>query len=142
MFGVVPKSLWNRVSPADEANRVLLACNLLLIQTPNGLVLVETGMGDRWPERERERYEVKTLVDHAEALSSAGYKNDDVKAVVISHLHFDHAGGATRFEQGQLVPTYPKAKYFVQRGEWEFAHNANARAKASYRSEDFEPLSE
>ncbi len=60
--------------------------------------------------------------------------------MIISHLHFDHAGGATRAVDGKLVPTFPKAKYYVQRGEWEFAHNANARAKASYRSDDFEPL--
>ncbi len=140
MYGVVPKTLWNKVAPADEANRVELACNLLLIETPNGRVLVETGMGDRWEARERERYAVRTLLDHSRVLDSVGLSNEDVDAVVISHLHFDHAGGATRLLDGQLVPTFPKAKYYVQKGEWQFAHNANARAKASYRPDDFEPL--
>jgi glyoxylase-like metal-dependent hydrolase (beta-lactamase superfamily II) len=140
MFGVVPKTLWSRQSAADELNRVLLACNLLLIETPNARVLVETGMGDRWSEKEKERYEVKTLIDHSNALKQLGLSNQEIDAVVISHLHFDHAGGATRLVDGQLVPTYPKAKYYVQRGEWELAHNANLRARASYRSDDFEPL--
>lgn len=142
MFGVVPKTLWSRLLPADEDNRVLLACNLLLIDTAAGRVLVETGMGERWADRERERYQIKTLFDHANALADLGLSNDDIDAVVISHLHFDHAGGATRLADGKLVPTYPKAKYYVQKGEWEMAHNANARARGSYRAEDFEPLKE
>lgn len=142
MFGVVPKPLWNRLAPSDELNRVLLSCNLLLIETQHGRVLLETGMGDRWLGREKERYEVNSLLDHANVLESVGLTNSDVDAVVISHLHFDHAGGATRLVGGKLVPTFPKAHYYVQRGEWEFAHNANARAKASYRPDDFEPLKE
>ncbi len=142
MFGVVPKTLWSKVSASDSQNRVQLACNLLLIQTPAGRVLVETGMGNRWSDREKERYEVESLLDPATMLSGAGLSNDDVDAVVISHLHFDHAGGATRQLDGKLVPTFPRARYFVQRGEWEFAHNANARARASYRPDDFEPLKE
>lgn len=142
MFGVVPKPLWSRLSPADDLNRVLLACNLLLIETPSGRVLVETGMGDRWPERERERYEMKTLIERWQALARVGLSNEDVDAVVVSHLHFDHAGGATRLVDGKLIPTYPQARYYVQKGEWELAHKDNARARASYRADDFEPLAE
>jgi glyoxylase-like metal-dependent hydrolase (beta-lactamase superfamily II) len=140
MYGVVPKPLWEKASPPDESNRVLLTCNLLLIDSGEKLVLVETGMGDRWAERDKDRYEIKTLINHASALQSAGYKNEDVDAVIISHLHFDHAGGATRYQGDELVPTYPNAKYYVQSGEWELAHKANARAKASYRPDDFLPL--
>lgn len=142
MFGVVPKPLWGEVSPADELNRILLSCNLLLIETDSGRVLVETGMGDRWSERDRERYEIQSLVDHANVLKELSLTNEDVDRVVISHLHFDHAGGATRLVDGKLMPTFPRAKYYVQKGEWEFAHKANARAKASYRLDDFEPLKE
>ena len=140
MFGVVPKTLWSRVSPADTLNRVLLSCNLLLIETPSGRLLVETGMGNRWAERDRERYEIKTLIDYTRVLAEVGLSNEDVDAVVISHLHFDHAGGATVLMGNELKPTFPKARYFVQKGEWEFAHSANARARASYRPDDFEPL--
>ncbi|HEY9732214.1 MAG TPA: MBL fold metallo-hydrolase [Drouetiella sp.] len=140
MFGVVPKTLWNKVSPADEQNRILMTCNLLLIDTGTNKVLVETGMGERWSDKERERYELKSLVRAEEMLAPIGVKNDQVDAVIISHLHFDHAGGATRINGDRLVPTFPNAKYYVQKGEWEFAHNANARARASYRPDDYEPL--
>ncbi|MBY0550246.1 MAG: MBL fold metallo-hydrolase [Candidatus Obscuribacterales bacterium] len=142
MFGVVPKTLWGKTSQCDEQNRVPLACNLLFIETPNANVLIETGMGPRWTERERQRYEVKPLLDYDNFLASIGKCNNDVDAVVISHLHFDHAGGAVAFRENKLVPAFPRARYYVQRGEWEFAHNANARAKGSYRHEDFAPLME
>ncbi|PWT96428.1 MAG: MBL fold metallo-hydrolase [Candidatus Melainabacteria bacterium] len=140
MFGVVPKTLWEKVSPADELNRVPLACNLLLIETPHGRVLVETGMGIRWSEKEKERYALKPLIDGEAPLRSLGLSNEDIDFVIISHLHFDHCGGAVRLENGSLVPTYPKAKYYIQKGEWDLAHNANPRAKGSYRLDDFEPL--
>ncbi|HEY9786229.1 MAG TPA: MBL fold metallo-hydrolase [Candidatus Obscuribacterales bacterium] len=142
MFGVVPKTMWEKVSPADELNRVPLACNLLLIESPDGRVLVETGMGDRWSPKERSRYELTTLVDTCNVLTSLGLSNEDVDAVIISHLHFDHAGGAVRLVDGKLAPTFPNAKYFVQKGEWELAHKANARARGSYRADDLDPLKE
>ncbi len=140
MFGVVPKPLWNKLSPADDRNRVAMVCNLLLIETGNACVLVETGMGERWDERERDRYDLHTNIDFSHALKEVGLTNDDITHVIISHLHFDHAGGATRLVDGKVVPTFPKATYYAQKGEWEFAHNANARAKASYRPDDYEPL--
>jgi glyoxylase-like metal-dependent hydrolase (beta-lactamase superfamily II) len=140
MFGVVPKTLWNKVTNADQLNRILLACNLLLIETEHGRVLIETGMGSRWSDKEKERYALTPLVEPDNVLKELGLSNDQVQAVVISHMHFDHIGGAVRSLNGELVPTFPNAKYFVQRGEWEFAQSANARARASYRRDDWEPL--
>lgn len=142
MFGVVPKTLWASVSPADDDNRIQLSCNLLLIDTGNKKVLVETGMGTRWDKKEAARYEVETLVDSANVLKPIGLTNEDVDAVVISHLHFDHAGGACRLSDGKLVPTFPNAKYYVQKGELDLANNVNARGKGSYRKDDFLPLIE
>lgn len=140
MFGVVPKTLWKKVAPADEANRVELACNLLLIETPHGRVLVETGMGPRWNDTERQRYGVHSLIDHSRALDSVGLRNEDVDAIAISHMHFDHIGGAVLQRDGRLVPTFPRAKVHVQRGEYELAHRVNSRGRASYRNEDYQPL--
>ena len=141
MFGVVPKVMWDKVSPADQANRVPLVCNLLVIETPKGKVLVETGMGPRWTAKEIDRFELKMLINHEAALESVGLHNDDVDAVIMSHLHFDHAGGAVlKDTSGELRPAFPKAKYYAQRGEWQLAKAANSRAKASYRAEDLEPL--
>jgi len=140
MFGVVPKTLWNKLLPADDENRCRMACNLLLIETPGGRVLVETGMGDRWTEQEMQRYGHEPLTKTERMLADVGLKNDDVDAVIISHLHFDHAGGAVRKVDGKLVPTFRNAKYYIQKGEWDFSYKANARAKASYRPDDYEPL--
>lgn len=142
MYGVVPKLLWNKVAPADELNRVRMNCNLLLIETPSGRVLVETGMGSRWNDRDRERYALKTFVDSSDVLASIGLKNSDVDFVIVSHLHFDHVGGALIEQDGKLAPAFPNARYVIQKGEWEFAHKCNARAKGSYRFEDFELLKE
>lgn len=140
MFGVVPKPLWNKLSPADERNRISMACNLLLIETGNEKVLVETGMGDRWDERDKDRYDLQSNVESGNMLRELGVSNDEVTAVIISHLHFDHAGGATRLVNGKLEPTFPNATYYAQRGEYEFSKKANARARASYRPDDYEPL--
>ncbi len=142
MYGVVPKTLWSKSATTDEYNRVLLNCNLLLIDTGRAKVLVETGMGDRWSDVERERYDLHTLAAPQDAVKSAGFNPEQIDFVIISHLHFDHAGGATRLVDGKIVPTYPNARYIVQRGEWDFAFKANARARASYRPDDFVPLQE
>lgn len=142
MFGVVPKSLWSKQLPADEQNRIAMVCNLLLIDTGDKKLLVETGMGDRWSEKERERYGLKSLVNSHTVLDAVGLKPEDIDFVIISHLHFDHVGGATREENGKIVPVFPNAKYVVQQGEWDFAFKANARAKASYRPDDYVPLQE
>jgi len=142
MFGVVPKPLWEKSCPADALNRVKMHCNLLLIDTGKARVLVETGMGDRWSEAERERYDLTTLVAPEDAVKAAGYRPEQIDFVIISHLHFDHAGGAVRLVDGKLQPTYPNARYIAQAGEWDFAFKANARARASYRPDDFVPLKE
>lgn len=137
---MVPKTLWGKICSCDHENRIELACNLLLIKTPNGNVLVETGMGPHWTERERDRYQLQSLLDHHNLLAAHGMTNEEIDAVLISHLHFDHAGGACLEKGGQMQPAFPKARYYVQKGEWEFAYTSNARAKASYRKDDFEAL--
>ncbi len=142
MYGVVPKTMWSKVASADESNRIQLTCNLLVIKTPAGNVLVETGMGERWTKEERERFCVETLVESKKMVQQAGLQNEEIDAVIISHLHFDHAGGALLYENGEFKPTFPNAKYYVQKGEWEFAQSTNTRARASYRREDFIALAE
>jgi glyoxylase-like metal-dependent hydrolase (beta-lactamase superfamily II) len=99
-------------------------------------------MGPRWSDKERARYGLTSLVDYDNVLAQVGLSNSDVDHVVISHMHFDHIGGAVIERNGKLVPTFPKAVYHVQKGEWELAHHVNARGKASYRPDDFLPLKE
>lgn len=142
LYGVVPKPMWQKETPPDELNRVKLACNLLLIESPHGVVLVETGMGNRWTEKERQRYELETFIDHSKALESVGLSNFGVDAVFFSHLHFDHAGGSILEVDGQLKAAFPRAKHYTQKGEWEQGHSTNPRSRGSYRKDDFVPLME
>ena len=141
MFGVVPRVLWERRSPPDEKNRIELALNCLLIRDAKRTVLVETGMGDRWSPKDKEIYALRNEPGLPAALERLEVRAASVDAVILTHLHFDHAGGATRLEgSGESVPAFPNATYFIQKSEWSFARDLNERTRASYRKDDFEPL--
>jgi glyoxylase-like metal-dependent hydrolase (beta-lactamase superfamily II) len=140
MFGVVPRVLWERANPADAQHRVRLGMNVLLVESAGRRVLVDTGAGERWGERERRIYALDRSSTLLESLKGLGLASEDVDVVVNTHLHFDHAGGNTRDEGGRVVPTFPRARYVVQRGEWHDATHAHERNRASYREEDFVPL--
>lgn len=140
MFGSVPKPLWSRTNPADERNRIRLAMRTLLLEGPGRRVLVDTGLGTKDDDRFREIFRVEDEPSLEHSLRAAGVAPADITDVLLTHLHFDHAGGATRREGEQLVPTFPNAKYWVQRRNWENAHAPNPRERASYLSENFDPL--
>jgi glyoxylase-like metal-dependent hydrolase (beta-lactamase superfamily II) len=142
MYGVVPRTLWEKHDPPDERNRVTLGLNIALVLTAGKKVLVDTGMGDKWSEKERAIYRIersRTLLDSLRAL---GYGPEDIDVVVNTHLHFDHSGGNTTLKDGKVVPTFPKARYVVQMGEWEDATHPNERNRASYLEPNFVPLAE
>ncbi|MEK7657484.1 MAG: MBL fold metallo-hydrolase [Elusimicrobiota bacterium] len=144
MYGVVPKALWERGAPADERNRVLLSIGCLLVRTPGGKnILVDAGLSSKYDSNKKfiHTYSVerkRTLLDELSALSlSPG----DIHLVVNTHLHFDHAGGDTeRDDAGRLRPQFPNARYVIQKLEWEDAHRAHERNRASYLEENFAPL--
>ena len=141
MFGVVPKVLWERVSPPDEKNRIELALNCLLVRDGKRTIIVETGMGEKWGPKEREIYALRSSGGLREELLRRGVAPESVDVVILTHLHFDHAGGATIARNpGEVVPAFPNATYYVQREEWEFATHANERTRASYLPENFQPL--
>jgi glyoxylase-like metal-dependent hydrolase (beta-lactamase superfamily II) len=141
MFGVVPKVLWERKAPADEKNRIQMSTHCLLIRTGRTNILIETGMGSRWSEKEREMYSIQETGLLPEGLRALGVPPEAIDLVLISHLHFDHAGGGTyRNEAGEVVPTFPNADYVIQAGELEHARHPYARDRASYRPDDFEPI--
>lgn len=151
MFGVVPKPLWERRIPADDRNRIPLATRCVLVETPDELVLIETGIGNKGDEKFRWIYGVENAAPEgargADRLQAAihdlGFALDDVTIVIDTHLHFDHAGGNTwRDAEGVVQLSFPRARYFVQRGEWEYAHDTNERTRASYLPLDFEPVAE
>ncbi len=139
MFGVVPKVLWERKFPADEKNRIALATNCLLVRGPGFTVLVESGLGTKWQAREREIYAIDNPPDLTGSLAARGVRAGDVDALVLSHLHFDHAGGATRLEDGFPVPVFSNAILHVQSGELAHARAPHERDRASYDPRDWEP---
>lgn len=139
MFGVIPKPMWERVAPPDERNRITLAMNSLLIRAGGKTILVETGAGDKWDAKRRDIYafEGKRLL---EQLADHGVQPEDVDIVVNTHLHFDHCGWNTRVVDGQVAPTFPYARYVVQRRQLEHARRPSERDQASYLPENFEPI--
>ncbi|MCK4363396.1 MAG: MBL fold metallo-hydrolase, partial [Candidatus Aminicenantes bacterium] len=122
MFGVVPKTLWEKKFPADEKNRIKLALNSILIKTAKELILVETGIGGDLDPKFYDYYSVERKPGLVLSLEKLGYKAEDIDLVVNTHLHFDHCGGNTsKNEKGEDAPTFPKARYIIQKGEWEDA---------------------
>ncbi len=148
MFGVVPRVLWERVCPPDELNCVSLNMNCLFVETPDEKILVETGIGEKWTEKETAIYGISREKSFAESLfERTGWKPEDITLGVNTHLHFDHAGGNTIFkdelgEDRKPIPQFPNARYFVSKSEFEHASNPHERDKASYLQENWQPLSE
>jgi len=146
MFGVVPKPLWERRIVPDAKNRIPMAMRCLLVEHDDGLVLVDTGAGDKDDAKFRDIYGIANS-GHAgrtqleDALAAAGYNATDVRWVINTHLHFDHAGGDSyRDVAGALRSSFPNARYVVQRGEWEFAHHPNERTAGSYLAPNFSAI--
>lgn len=141
MFGVVPRPIWQRLSPPDELNRIRLALRPLLVVTTTERILIETGIGDKGDSKFNDIYRIEKPDNLKASLARAGFAPADITKVVLTHLHFDHCGGSTeRDTSGNLRPTFPKARYYVHQAEWELALNPNRRSRAAYLPENFLPL--
>ena len=152
MFGVVPKPLWEGMIPPDDRNRIPLAMRCLLVEHPDGLVLIDTALGNKEEAKFLEIYGVENAglegaTQLEDALGSLGHVPADIRLVINTHLHFDHAGGNTTMDpeleddpRRHVRPAFPNAVYVVQRGELEFARHTNERTRASYLPPNFEPV--
>jgi glyoxylase-like metal-dependent hydrolase (beta-lactamase superfamily II) len=152
MFGVVPYPLWSARTEPDERRRIPLAMRCLLIEHPDGLVLVDTALGNKESARFLDIYGVENqglegATQLEDALATAGFLPRDVRWVINTHLHFDHAGGNTTMDpeleddpRRHVRPTFPNATYVVQKGELDFARHTNERTRASYLPHNFEPI--
>ncbi len=145
MFGVVPKPLWQRRIEPDDRNRIPLALRCLLVEHPDALILVDTGVGNKEDEKFREIYGIDNEGSPTrleDAIRDAGHEPADVDVVISTHLHFDHAGGNTVRVGDEVRPSFPRARYHVQHGEFEFAHLRNERIRASYQLRNIDPVQE
>ena len=142
MFGVVPKTFWERKAPPDSRNRIKLGMNVLLLRAGGKTVLVETGGGGKWDAKHREIYGFAEADPLPELLAGVGVRPADVDIVIDTHLHFDHAGGNTHIENGRAVPAFPNARYVLPRAELAHALHPSERDRASYYPADFAPITE
>ncbi len=142
MFGVVPKSIWNRLNPADENNMCNWAMRCLLIEDGDRLILVDNGMGDKQDAKFFGYYYLNGDDSLQKSLAKHGFGPDDITDVVLTHLHFDHCGGSIKVSGDKLVPAFKNAKYYVNEKHWNWAVNPNAREKASFLKENILPIQE
>lgn len=140
MFGVVPKVLWQREFAPDADNRIRLACNCLLLRIDGELILIDTGIGERFSAREREIYGIDGVETLRNSLAAAEIAPCDITMVALTHLHFDHCCGSLISTGNELSPLFPNAKHVIQRGEWEDALAGRSTMKSSYRPEELQTL--
>lgn len=139
MFGVVPKTLWQRRAPADEENHILIGLNTVIVRTGQHTIAIETGIGNKLSPKLRAIYAAKEQLPRA--FEAAGIRPEEVDIVINSHLHFDHCGwNTTRTADGRIVPTFPNARYFAHRGEVEHGHLQLERDAISYIGDNYDPL--
>lgn len=142
MFGIIPKSLWNKSYDCDDKNRINLSGSLLYVNAGGQNIIVETGIGRKLSSKEEKIYKLKNVRTIEEALMPLDLTPEDIDYVILTHLHLDHAGGATKTFQNEVRPTFRNAKYIVQEKEYEAALNPNERTEGSYKKDDYVPLEE
>ncbi len=143
MFGIVPWVFWSKLNPPDDRQRIELAARCLLIRGNGRTILVDDGNGTKWTEKLRDIYKLNTTQgDLLTSLKMVGVAPDDITDVILTHLHFDHAGGSTTVVDGKLVPTFSKARYYVQKNQWDLSQKPTEKDRGSFMRDDFAPLME
>src|SRR3972149_1952872 len=150
MFGIIPKPLWQRTNPADEANRIKLSTRHLILESDSSSelrsagtsrrIIIDTGMGNKWDEKSKNIYAVDENHSMDSALYRIGLSAEVITDVFLTHLHFDHAGGSTSLTNGKLIPTFPNAQYHVQKKNYNWGINPSDRDRGSYLKDNFAPL--
>src|ERR1044071_6080624 len=142
MFGVVPKTIWNKINPADENNLCSWALRCLLIEEGNRLILVDNGNGTKQDAKFFSHYHLHGDDTLEKSLVKYGFTKDDITDVFLTHLHFDHCGGSISIEDGKLVPNFKNATYWSNQEHWQWATEPNEREKASFLKENILPIKE
>jgi len=142
MFGVVPKAIWNKTNPADENNMCTWAMRCLLVEDGDRLILIDTGIGNKQDQKFFSYYYLHGDANMDKSLATKGFHRDDITDVFLTHLHFDHVGGAVIRDGEKLVPAFKNATYWSNENHWEWAVNPNEREKASFLKENILPIQE
>ena len=143
MFGIIPKTLWNTKMPADDLNRIEMVTRSLLLVNENKRILIDTGNGDKWQDKFKKIYEIDTeKVNIVSSLQKFGFSPDDITDVICSHMHFDHIGGNTKFDNDKIVPTFSNATYWVHEENWKLANSPSEKDQGSFMQDDWAVLVE
>jgi len=142
MFGVVPKSIWNKTNPADENNLCTWALRCLLVEDGDRLILIDTGIGDKQDAKFFSHYYLHGDASLKSSLAKLGFTTDDITDVFLTHMHFDHVGGAVKRDGEKLMPAFQNATYWSNQQHWDWAVNPNDREKASFLKENILPIQE
>jgi glyoxylase-like metal-dependent hydrolase (beta-lactamase superfamily II) len=141
MFGVVPWVFWSKLNPPDERQRIKLAARCWLVRGHGRTILVDDGNGTKWNEKLKDIYRLdNSSGDLISSLKRLGYGTEDITDVILTHLHFDHAGGSTTVVNGEIIPTFPHARYYVQKKQWELSQSPSDKDRGSFMRDDFAPL--
>tara|TARA_B100000029_G_scaffold13726_2_gene14422 strand:- start:4706 stop:5554 length:849 start_codon:yes stop_codon:yes gene_type:complete len=141
MFGIIPKPLWEKQAPADEMNRIGMVTRSLLLVSDEKKILIDTGNGTKWEEKFKKIYNIDTSRYSIEAsLAKYGFSAEDITDVICTHLHFDHVGGNTKFENGKIIPTFPNATYWVSQENWDLANHPSQKDSGSFMDIDWTVL--
>ena len=141
MFGVVPWVFWSKLNPPDERQRIELAARCWLIRGGGRNILVDDGNGSKWTDKIKDIYHLdNSETNLTSSLKKEGLGAEDITDVILTHLHFDHAGGSTIVQNGELIPTFPNAKYYVQKKHWQLSQSPSDKDRGSFMRDDFVPL--
>ena len=143
MFGIIPKPIWERKAPSDSLNRIEMVTRSLLLCSDEKKILIDTGNGTKWEEKYIDIYNIDTSRYNIEnSLNKYGFNADDITDIICTHLHFDHVGGNTKIDNGKIVPTFPNAKYWVTKENWELANHPSQKDSGSFIEHDWKVLAE
>tara|TARA_B100000959_G_scaffold109257_1_gene115277 strand:+ start:3121 stop:3969 length:849 start_codon:yes stop_codon:yes gene_type:complete len=143
MFGIIPKQVWQVQAPSDKLNRINMVTRSLLLVNEHRKILVDTGNGTKWEEKYKNIYNIDTDRYSIErSLGKYGFSAEDITDVICTHLHFDHVGGNTKIDSGRIVPTFPNAKYWITKENWELANHPSQKDAGSFMEDDWKVLAQ
>ncbi len=143
MFGIIPKTLWEKKSPADEKNRIKMVTRSLLLVSEDRKIIIDTGNGDKWQEKFKAIYAIDTeTVNMTRSLAACGFTPEDITDVICTHLHFDHIGGNTKWINESIEPVFPRATYWMTKENWDLATSPSEKDQGSFMEADWKVLAE